>query len=55
MTDNVLTILTDLLILINDLQNNGHKTINGQDIDVLYDDLAMIHDRTNPELNDLRD
>jgi hypothetical protein len=55
MTDNqhndILTTLSDLLILIYNLQEAGQRTINGQDIDVLYDDLAMIHDRINPEMN----
>ena len=49
--DNILTTLSNLLIQIYNLQQNGQKTINGQDIDVLYDDLAMIHDRINPEMN----
>ncbi len=49
--DNILTTLSNLLIQIYNLQQDGQKTINGQDIDVLYDDLAMIHDRINPEMN----
>jgi len=49
--DHLLLTLTDLLIQLDDLRRNGTKTVNGTDIDTLYDDLAMVHDRINPELN----
>lgn len=49
--DHLLLTLTDLLIQIDDLRRNGTKTVNGNDIDILYDDLAMIYDRIDPELN----
>ena len=49
--DHLLLTLTDLLIQLDDLRRNGTKTVNGTDIDKLYDDLAMVHDRINPELN----
>ena len=49
--NDILTTLSDLLIKIYNLQQDGQKTINGRDIEGLYDDIAMIHDRINPEIN----
>lgn len=49
--DHLLLTITDLLIQLDDLRRRGDTTVNGNDIDKLYDDLALIHDRINPELN----